>query len=428
MDAIQQYITEMGLEFSQQRFDACCAAFAGEMQRGLAGEPGSLKMIPAYLDAADPAADGPVIAIDMGGTNLRIALIEWADGGVKMLSRQQYPMPGTQGALSRDEFFAQIAEYLMPVADRSSRIGLCFSFPCEILPSLEGRILNFNKEVVVEGASGALLGEEIDAALRRAGCRTPHRTAVINDTVATLLGARAQATREYAGYMGFILGTGTNSCYREANANIAKSDVLRGKPGFSLVNLESGGFAGIPLSEVDRRFDAHTAAPGTQLFEKMISGAYQGSLALAYLQDAAEKGLLGAQAAVRLRTLSSLPPQQVDAFCQDPSADGILAQSIPDAPDRSAAARLLNGMFERAAMLTVCNWSAVLERMAAHASPDMPLCISAEGSTFYKCQPLHTKILAYADAQLHRRRGITAEIVHAEESTLTGSALAALCL
>ncbi len=427
MQTMQQYITEMGLEYSQKQFDACLTAFVSEMERGLAGDASSLKMIPAYLDAQSPPSDGgPVIAIDMGGTNLRIALIEWKNSRMHFLDRRQYPMPGTQGDLERSEFFEQIAEYLLPIADQSARIGLCFSFPCEILPTLEGKVLNFNKEVSIRNASGALLGQEIDIALQRSGCRIRHRTCVINDTVATLLGARAQAVRDYAGYIGFILGTGTNSCYREKNTRISKSEFLRKKKGYSLVNLESGGFAGLALNRVDQAFDAHTAAPGTQLFEKMISGAYQGALALAYLQDAARHGLLGQATAGRLPALSVLQPQQVDAFCLDPCGDNVLSQMLPDTQSRESAILLLNGLFDRASMLTVCNWAAVLKKMAADGKSNLPYCISAEGSTFYKCRPLHTRILSCAESQLNQRLGLAVEIIRAEESTLMGSALAAL--
>ena len=117
MQTMQQYIPEMGLEYSQKQFDACLTAFVSEMERGLAGGASSLKMIPAYLDAQAPPSDGgPVIAIDMGGTNLRIALIEWKNSRMHFLDRRQYPMPGTQGNLERSEFFEQIAEYLLPMA------------------------------------------------------------------------------------------------------------------------------------------------------------------------------------------------------------------------------------------------------------------------------------------------------------------------
>ena len=206
MQTMQQYITEMGLEYSQKQFDACLTAFVSEMERGLAGGASSLKMIPAYLDAQAPPSDGgPVIAVDMGGTNLRIALIEWKNSRMHFLDRRQYPMPGTQGNLERSEFFEQIAEYLL--SDSGSK---CSHRPVFFLSvrdsSYAGReSAHFNKEVSIRNASGALLGQEIDAALQRSGCRVRHRTCVINDTVATLLGARAQAVRDCAGYIGFIL-------------------------------------------------------------------------------------------------------------------------------------------------------------------------------------------------------------------------------
>ena len=62
MQTMQQYITEMGLEYSQKQFDACLTAFVSEMERGLAGGASSLKMIPAYLDAQAPPSDGGACA------------------------------------------------------------------------------------------------------------------------------------------------------------------------------------------------------------------------------------------------------------------------------------------------------------------------------------------------------------------------------
>ena len=44
MQTMQQYITEMGLEYSQKQFDACLTAFVSEMERGLAGGASSLKI------------------------------------------------------------------------------------------------------------------------------------------------------------------------------------------------------------------------------------------------------------------------------------------------------------------------------------------------------------------------------------------------
>lgn len=103
-----------------------------------------------------------------------------------------------------------------------------------------------------------------------------------------------------------------------------------------------------------------------------------------------------------------------------------MSQMLPDTQSRESAILLLNGLFDRASMLTVCNWAAVLKKMAADGKSNLPYCISAEGSTFYKCRPLHTRILSCAESQLNQRLGLAVEIIRAEESTLMGSALAAL--
>ena len=60
----------------------------------------------------------------------------------------RYPMPGTQGEISKEEFFDKIAEHLRPVINRSGKIGFCFSFPAEILPNRDGKVVRFEQEEV----------------------------------------------------------------------------------------------------------------------------------------------------------------------------------------------------------------------------------------------------------------------------------------
>lgn len=40
-------------------------------------------------------------------------------------------------------------------------MGLCFSFPAEITPDLDGKVLYFDKEVRVEGGSGIHLYRDL---------------------------------------------------------------------------------------------------------------------------------------------------------------------------------------------------------------------------------------------------------------------------
>ena len=104
--------------------------------------------------------------------------------------------------------------------------------------------------------------------------------AVVNDTVATLLAAKAtEGDRTYSSYLGFILGTGTNTAYVERNANIMKVPGLD-PAGSMIINSESGAFDKIEQSQFDRAMDARQTDPGHAPFEKMIAGGYLGPVGL----------------------------------------------------------------------------------------------------------------------------------------------------
>ena len=154
-----EFLRENGLTPGKLDFQHWVAEFQREMAAGLAGEKSSLRMIPTYLSAqALPQSGEPVIVLDAGGTNLRIALMEFTPEGPKASYFNTVPMLGTQGRLTIAEFYDRLAALVAPIADKSGRIGFCFSFPCEILPDLDGKVLHFDKEVNISGAEGSILG------------------------------------------------------------------------------------------------------------------------------------------------------------------------------------------------------------------------------------------------------------------------------
>ena len=66
--------------------------FLSEMDAGLAGEASSLKMIPTYVSADGTPQDGEsVIAIDAGGTNLRVS--RFATAGRRSCASRKAPCP-----------------------------------------------------------------------------------------------------------------------------------------------------------------------------------------------------------------------------------------------------------------------------------------------------------------------------------------------
>lgn len=419
-----EFVRKNGLAPKAEDFRRWTEGFRQEMDAGLAGEKSSLRMIPTYLSAQTlPTQGEPVIVLDAGGTNLRIALMEFTDQGPKASYFNTVPMLGTQGPLTIDQFYDQLAALVAPIAHQSGRIGFCFSFPCQILPDLDGLILHFDKEVDISGAKGSILGVGLRAALEKLGKRHDHKVAVINDTVAAMLGAMSQGLGD-ARSMGFILGTGTNICASFPVDGIGKLPaVQRAKGGSMVVNLESGGFDALERSEVELAFDATTANPGDQVLEKLISGAYQGPMALAYLRAAAKNGLFSAGGAAALEELASLSAKEISDFLTRGS-DNPLAALSPD--DRATSLEILDGFFRRAAMLTAATLAAVLEACGDAKDPAKPVAIAAEGTTFYKCPLLHKYLLEDMDKLVAQGMGLYSKFVQGENPNLTGAALAAL--
>lgn len=419
-----EFVKVNGLTATEEEFRRWVKGFQDEMAAGLAGEKSSLRMIPTYLSAETlPRSGTPVIVLDAGGTNLRVALMEFVPGqGPKETYFLTVPMLGTQGQLTAQEFYNALAALVAPIADKSDHIGFCFSFPCEILPDLDGRVLHFDKEVDIVGAEGTVLGEGLRAALERLGKPHHHRMVVINDTVAAQLGAMAQGVGGPGDYMGFILGTGTNICASFPNAAITKAPSLSAKAGSTIINLESGGFDKLERSLVDLNFDATTANPGDQVLEKLLSGAYQGPMVLAYLRAAAEAGVFSAQTAVRIGTIQSLQAKDVSEFLVYPKNNPL---DFLTGQDKDEAMVILDAFFRRAARLTAATLCAVLDATGQAADPQRPVNIAAEGTTFYRC-PLLNQYLLEDMATLGPELGLYSRFVQGTNPNLTGSALAAL--
>ena len=119
----------------------------------------------------------------------------------------------------------------------------------------------------------------------------------MNDTVGTLI---AHHYQDPSTFVGVIIGTGSNAAYVEKVDKIPKwkthynnLPVNTGKifgeliislySGEMIVNIEWGAFDNekivLPCTEYDLTLDRATENPGTQIFEKMISGMYLGEIA-----------------------------------------------------------------------------------------------------------------------------------------------------
>ncbi|MCR4434846.1 MAG: hypothetical protein QHH06_04850 [Clostridiales bacterium] len=435
-EKVYGFLRKYGMDYESIDMEQNCRLFIEEMENGLKGGMSSLPMIPTYISAEkDVPADEPVIAIDAGGTNFRVALVHF-DGKRRPVIEnfKLYPMPGTEGELTKEKFFETVAQYIQPLLDKSGKIGFCFSYPTEILPHKDGRLIRFSKEVKVKGVEGQLIGANLLRTFKEMGMPADKRIVLLNDTVATLLGGKASyPERVFDGYIGFILGTGTNTCYIEDKGNIRKIPQIAAEKGTMLVNIESGSYGKAPRGQIDREFDTGTANPGRQVFEKAISGAYLGGLILAVIKRAAGEGLLSRGFYERITGVNRFTSEEVDEFLNYPyGGNNLLARccgpssSAQESDDRIVLYHLIDAIMERAGKLAAINLSAIILKTGKGKNPCAPACIAAEGSTFRKSKLFRTKLEYYMKVYLRDQKETYCEFVEAENTTMIGTAIAAL--
>lgn len=432
MKPVCEFLKEIGFIQTWEEMQPVEAAFADHMKKGLAGEKSSLPMLPAYLtvDGLEEAARD-VIVMDAGGTNLRVSLLHLEPGKAPVvLQHHKQPVPGKPGPISPDQFFEELAQAVLPVADKSDRIGFCFSFPCKILPDLDGEILYLDKEVNVPGIEGALVGQGLKKALAKLGAKHDHKIVILNDTVAALLGALAEHSAScYSGYIGMILGTGFNCCYSENNAQITKEESLSAKSGSSIINMEAGAFNGFTLTAADVLLSKHAKDPARNLIEKTISGEYQGLLMDCLLQCAAEAGCFTPALAEKLLAHApGVSTVDVSLYLAAPAKAGKLHDLAPEGEDAQAVYQLVNALVERAAMMAVMTLTAIMQETQTGRDPIKPVCVAIEGTTYQKNEIFRQKIRAHLIEYTEKQRGIYCRVMNTEEANLVGSAVAAMTM
>ena len=425
MESTTQFLEKYKLRAADVDIDSVVQSFLSEMEKGLEGSESSLRMIPTYIEADNKFKTGvPVTAIDAGGTNFRVAKVMFtSDGKLEMSEPLKEKMPGQDGMVSKEEFFTIVADYVKDIAEQTDSIGFCFSYPTEILPNKDGILLQFSKEVQAPEVIGELIGENLLNALGM-----PDKEIVLlNDTVATLLaGKSASFEKEYDSYIGFILGTGTNTCYIEKNENITKSSNL--EPGRSqIINMETGAFGKAPRGALDAAFDDTTATKGEYHFEKMFSGGYFGGLVHTVLKAAADEGLLSADSGKKLQGLKDLPTEDVNEFLDTENGNSSpLAKIITGEKDREVSREIIRSLLARAAKLVAANLAAVILKTGKGLSAGKPILITVEGTSYYKLQGLKGQIEADLSNYLSGENQRYYEFTYVDQSSLVGGALAAL--
>ncbi|KAJ5110303.1 hypothetical protein N7532_002948 [Penicillium argentinense] len=191
--------------------------------------PDSLAMLPSFVDHLPTGKEqGDVLAIDIGGSNMRAAIVSLEPSAVNPINRlrvrkhQTWAITVTVKSLSGSEFFSWIATniqnflYELMRADLGFELaalpaGLVWSFPLEQFELSDGNLREMGKGFVVgHELQGQSIKKCMDKAFAEMGLEI-RLEAILNDSVSALL---ALSYVDPSTELSIIVGTGFNGGLR----------------------------------------------------------------------------------------------------------------------------------------------------------------------------------------------------------------------
>lgn len=275
-----------------------------ELSKGLSSvthDTADVKMFSSYVRHLPVGNErGNVLALDLGGTNLRVLRVTLHGRGRKpSINSKVFVVPRSVMIGSGKKLFAHLAECLHRFleADRmlgeSLTLGFTFSFPCVQCGISSARLTAWTKGFSCEGVVGQDVVSLLQEAIDNIGIRVKV-SALINDTVGTLM---ACAYGKPKTSIGLIVGTGFNACYVERLSRVGTWDGDYDEPSHVIINTEWGGLGNSGSvdwirTSFDREVDKSSINPGRQIYEKLVSGMYMGEIVRNVILSLMEKRLL----------------------------------------------------------------------------------------------------------------------------------------
>ncbi|KAI7686995.1 Hexokinase type 2 [Sarcoptes scabiei] len=304
-----------------------------EINEGLRKETNPIagvKCYPTYVrDVPDGSEKGKFMALDLGGTNFRVLVID-IDGDAFAMDNEIYAIPQEIMVGSGVQLFDHIAACMATFMEKRNikhyklPLGFTFSFPCRQEGLTKARLVSWTKGFCCSGVEG----EDVVTLLREAVARRNDIEidvmAVVNDTTGTLMSC-AHKNRQCR--VGVIIGTGFNACYMEKIKNVELFTEDLPGPDQVIVNTEWGAFGDNGVldfvrSDWDDEVNTYSLNKGRQLFEKMISGMYMGELVRSISADLTRRGLMfGGKGSENLFTPHRFKSAYVSAIEGDPDGD-----------------------------------------------------------------------------------------------------------
>ena len=404
------------------RLREIAADFRYDLQKGLENPAeSSLRMLKSYVGLPTGAETGEYLALDFGGTNVRVLRIRLeGDGKFEVVRKVAKPLKveGIYDFIGEGSTAEQMFDFIAGLVDEAVDgdhstkylLGHTFSFPSEQTNLYNAKLIIWTKEFATSGVEGQVVNDLLKAALHRQGLDNVEPTAVINDTVAVLLAA---AYKQPDVYIGSIYATGHNTCYLEPYADSAEQPMI--------LNLESGGFMKLIPNRLDQEFDQNSEKPGEQRLEKMVSGRYMGELfGMALAELLQEKG--------RSYGFTSIDMSNIildDSAARSKTAEIVAAKTghTLDKEDCEMVQQLAQALVIRSARLVTASYVGIIWQLAGSGKPQKQH-IAIDGSVYEK-MPLAKENILRALSELLGEEAADIDTVLENGGSGLGAAIAA---
>ncbi|PKS11343.1 hypothetical protein jhhlp_003105 [Lomentospora prolificans] len=441
-----------------------------------------ISMLPSYTYRLPTGHEkGQFLALDMGGTTLRIALVELRGRGAeseekpcKVLHTNILKAEEKVKDLVGIAFFEWMAEMILETVsshlDREDGkplpIAVTWSFPLEQKSIKNGIIHDMGKGFhAANGLIGQDLGEVIKSACKTKGLDVELQ-AILNDSTACLL---SQAYVDPSTRLGLILGTGCNLAAFVPVSSIPKSK-YGGRPAswfdearHVVINSELGMYGKdvLPLTRWDMELKKGHEKPWFQPLEHMVSGMYLGECCRIPLVEAIETtGIFGGVVPAGLQKPYGLRTETLALIAADPTPtfetalptfNALYPSTIPATPaDLKAVASIASFITRRSTAIIAASvfalWQLRNESSLAHREvltlPDsrsakdsvlkaeieresLRTTVSYNGAVIESYPGYLPMCQTYLDALVGK--GARIELMEARDSSLLGAAVAVAC-
>ncbi|XP_026733583.1 hexokinase type 2 isoform X1 [Trichoplusia ni] len=425
------------LHLSDKQIKEIMSRLHNDLIKGLGKDTHANSIVKCWItyiqDLPNGKERGKFLALDLGGTNFRVLIINLGANHFDMQSKiyaiPNHIMTGTGIAL-----FDHIAECLAnfmkehDVYEERLSLGFTFSFPLKQLGLTKGILQRWTKGFSCTGVVGEDVVQGLRDAIARRGDVQIDICAILNDTTGTLMSC---AWKNHNCKIGLIVGTGSNACYVEKTENCELFDGEPGKPEL-LINTEWGAFGDdgaldFVRTEFDREVDNNSINRGKQIQEKMISGMYMGELVRLALVKFTKMGLLfGGRGSDLLFQRGSFYTKYVSEIESDKPGDFTscmevleeLGLSHASEADMAAVRHVCEAVSRRAAHLVSAGIACLLNKMN-----EPHVTVGIDGSV-YRFHPHFHTLMCEKIAQLVRP-GLKFDLMLSEDGSGRGAALVA---